>query len=301
MASGKPGAVQLNAFAQFKIQIDDAAVHFLHLRSEHDVARPLIVVHGLFGSIVEFLGIIDRLVNPTVYGGLAEDAFHVVLPSLPGHGFSDRAGGEGWSSDRTAKAWITLMQRLGYSQFLVWGSEDGAGIALKMAKLAPNFVVGIHLTYLGSHPIVGLVRAQAGSMALIYETFGRWSAGPECSLRDDTLIDGRVFDCMDVVAECSTSASSDGLDGPSEPLDITTPTSISTYADDLWAGSRAWASRNFANLVNWGESSGELQSAPGQLAAWIAVELGTGLRSIRIATGSNRLSGRRPHHPIRGT
>ena len=117
---------KLNALPQFITEIDGLDIHFIHVRSKHENALPLIVTHGWPGSIIEQLKIIDPLTNPTAHGASASDAFHLVIPSMPGYGFSARPTTTGWGPDRIARAWIALMRRLGYTQFVAQGGEaDG--------------------------------------------------------------------------------------------------------------------------------------------------------------------------------
>ena len=136
---------RLNALPNFVTEIDGLDIHFIHVRSQHEAALPLIVTHGWPGSIIEQLRIIDLLTNPTSHAASASDAFHLVIPSLPGFGFSARPTGTGWGPERTARAWVVLMKRLGYTQFLAQGGDLGAGIADAMARQAPPELLGIHV------------------------------------------------------------------------------------------------------------------------------------------------------------
>ena len=136
---------KLNALPQFITEIDGLDIHFIHVRSKHDNALPLIVTHGWPGSIIEQLKIIDPLTNPTAHGASASDAFHLVIPSMPGYGFSARPTATGWGPDRIARAWITLMKRLGYTQFVAQGGDWGAVISDLMAEQAPPELLGIHV------------------------------------------------------------------------------------------------------------------------------------------------------------
>lgn len=135
---------RLNALPQFMTEIDGLDVHFIHVRSGHDGALPLIVTHGWPGSIIEQLKIIEPLTNPTSYGGSAEDAFHLVIPSLPGHGFSGKPTATGWDPIRIARAWVVLMQRLGYTHFVAQGGDWGNAVTEQMALQAPPGLLGIH-------------------------------------------------------------------------------------------------------------------------------------------------------------
>jgi pimeloyl-ACP methyl ester carboxylesterase len=144
---------KLNALPQFMAEIDGLDIHFIHVRSKHENALPLIVTHGWPGSVIEQLKIIDPLTNPTAHGASASDAFHVVIPSLPGFGFSARPTTTGWGPDRTARAWLVLMKSLGYTQFAAQGGDLGAGVCTAIAKQAPPELLGIHTNFPGTIPL----------------------------------------------------------------------------------------------------------------------------------------------------
>jgi pimeloyl-ACP methyl ester carboxylesterase len=135
---------RLNALPQFTTEIDGIDIHFIHVRSRHDNALPLIVTHGWPGSIIEQLKIVDRLVNPLAHGAAASDAFDVVIPSIPGYGFSGKPEATGWDPQRIARAWIVLMKRLGYTRFVAQGGDWGNAITEQMALLGSPELVGIH-------------------------------------------------------------------------------------------------------------------------------------------------------------
>jgi pimeloyl-ACP methyl ester carboxylesterase len=143
---------KLNTLPQFVTEIDGLDIHFIHVRSKHENALPMIVTHGWPGSVIEQLKIIDPLTNPTAHGGSASDAFHLVIPSLPGFGFSARPTTSGWGPERTASAWVVLMKRLGYAQFVSQGGDLGAGVCTAMAKHAPSELLGIHTNFPGTIP-----------------------------------------------------------------------------------------------------------------------------------------------------
>ena len=137
---------RLNALPQFRTEIDGLGIHFLHVRSPHPSALPLVITHGWPGSIIEFLKIIGPLTDPTGHGGDAADAFHIVCPSLPGYGFSDKPTRPGWGVERIAAAWTVLMARLGYARYGAQGSDWGTSVSTCIGQQDPDHVAGIHLT-----------------------------------------------------------------------------------------------------------------------------------------------------------
>jgi pimeloyl-ACP methyl ester carboxylesterase len=141
---------RLNELPQFTTEIDGVDVHFIHVRSRHEDALPLIVTHGWPGSVIELLETIGSLTDPTAHAGSAEDAFHLVLPSLPGYGFSAEPTEVGWSTSRVAQAWAELMHRLGYTRYVAQGGDQGAAVTDDMAHQAPAGLVGVHMNLLRS-------------------------------------------------------------------------------------------------------------------------------------------------------
>jgi pimeloyl-ACP methyl ester carboxylesterase len=139
---------KLNALPQFTTEIDGVAIHFIHVQSKHGDALPLIMTHGWPGSVIELLETVGPLTDPTSHGGTAEDAFHVVLPSLPGYGFSGEPVEVGWELGRTARAWAELMRRLGYARYVAQGGDVGAGVTDAMSRQAPESLLGIHTNLL---------------------------------------------------------------------------------------------------------------------------------------------------------
>src|SRR4051794_24732397 len=139
---------RLNALPQFITEIDGVDIHFLHVRSKHADALPLVMTHGWPGSVVELLETVGPLTDPTAHGGRAEDAFHLVLPSLPGYGFSGEPAEPGWDVGRVGRAWAELMRRLGYSRYVAQGGDVGAGVTDAMGRQAPEGLLGIHINLL---------------------------------------------------------------------------------------------------------------------------------------------------------
>jgi pimeloyl-ACP methyl ester carboxylesterase len=139
---------RLNALPQFTTEIDGVDIHFIHVRSQHEDALPLLMTHGWPGSVIELLETVGPLTDPSAYGGRAEDAFHLVLPSLPGYGFSGEPTEVGWDPGRTARAWAELMHRLGYTRYVAQGGDLGAIVADAMGRQAPEGLVGIHMNLL---------------------------------------------------------------------------------------------------------------------------------------------------------
>jgi pimeloyl-ACP methyl ester carboxylesterase len=139
---------RLNALPQFTTEIDGVEIHFIHVRSRHEDALPLVMTHGWPGSVIELLDTVGPLTDPTAHGGAATDAFHLVLPSLPGYGFSGEPAEVGWDPGRTARAWAELMRRLGYTRYVAQGGDVGAVVTDVMGRLAPEGLVGIHTNLL---------------------------------------------------------------------------------------------------------------------------------------------------------
>lgn len=144
----------LNDWGQFQTDLDGLSIHFLHIRSPHADALPLIITHGWPGSVIEFNKVIAPLTNPTEHGGHASDAFHLVIPSLPGYGFSAHPSNRGWNVERIARAWIELMKRLGYERWAAQGGDWGAAVTSYMGQLAPDGLCAIHLNV----PVIELPR-----------------------------------------------------------------------------------------------------------------------------------------------
>ncbi len=154
---------KLNALPQFMTNIDGVDIHFIHVRSRHLNALPMIITHGWPGSVLELLKAIRPLTDPTAYGGRAEDAFDVVIPSIPGYGFSGKPAGTGWNADHIARVWAELMKRLGYTRYVAQGGDWGAPISSEMARQSLAGLLGIHLNLPATvPPEVGAALAAGG-------------------------------------------------------------------------------------------------------------------------------------------
>ena len=166
---------RLNALPNFITEIDGLDIHFIHVKSKHPGALPVIVTHGWPGSIVEQLKIIDPLVNPTAHGGTAADAFDVVIPSLPGYGFSARPTETGWNGPRIANAWVTLMKRLGYNRFVAQGGDWGALVTELLGTIAPPEVIAVHTNMASTAPAEVFDALRAGKAPAGLTADERWA------------------------------------------------------------------------------------------------------------------------------
>ncbi len=171
---------RLNGLGQFRTELDGLGIHFLHVRSPHPGALPLVLTHGWPGSVVEFLKVIGPLTDPVGHGGEAADAFHVVCPSLPGYGFSDKPARPGWGVERIAAAWAALMARLGYDRYGAQGGDWGTSVSVSLAQQDPGHVAGIHLTPPLAPPdpatLGDLTEAERAALADLEEA-GDWESG----------------------------------------------------------------------------------------------------------------------------
>ncbi|HEX7268541.1 MAG TPA: epoxide hydrolase [Streptosporangiaceae bacterium] len=170
---------RLNALPQFTTDIDGVEIHFIHVKSAHENALPLIITHGWPGSVIEMLEVVGPLTDPTAHGGRAEDAFDLVLPSLPGYGFSGEPAEVGWDPGRVAQAWAELMRRLGYTRYVAQGGDQGAGVTDAMGRQAPEGLIGVHFNFLDAAPRELLMAALNLRLAFSEEDrgqFGKFTA-----------------------------------------------------------------------------------------------------------------------------
>jgi epoxide hydrolase len=169
----------LNGLGQFQTEIDGLTIHFLHIRSRHPDAMPLVMTHGWPGSVIEFHKVIAPLIDPTAHGGSANDAFHLVLPSLPGYGFSGKPAQGGWGIERIAKAWAELMARIGYAHYVAQGGDWGAAVTVQLGAQRPPGLIGIHLNMLSLLPndLSGPLGADEQAALATYQYYDQVESG----------------------------------------------------------------------------------------------------------------------------
>jgi pimeloyl-ACP methyl ester carboxylesterase len=281
---------RLNSFSQYRTDIDGLGVHFVHVRSPHADALPLVVTHGWPGSVVEFLEAIELLTDPPD-GGYA---FHVVAPSLPGYGFSDKPTVTGWGVERTARAWAALMARLGYDRYGAQGGDWGAMVTTSIGQQDPDHVVGIHLNMVIGFPGsddgemteqeqaamasvtaymntdsgyskqqstrpqtlgYGLADSPGGQCAWILEKFWSWSdtAGdPVGVLGADRILDNvMLYWLPDTGASSARMYWESFSNPPFGPVSV--PTGASVFPKEIFRASRRWAARQYSDIRYWGE------------------------------------------------
>jgi epoxide hydrolase len=215
---------RLNAFPQFRTTIDGLGIHFVHVRSPQEDALPLIMTHGWPGSIVEFHKVIGPLADPAAHGGDPDDAFHVVCPSLPGYGFSDRPARAGWGVDRIARAWAELMARLGYRRYGAQGGDWGAAVTTSMGHQDVEHLAGIHLNMPVALPdpatMGDLSEAEQSALAALTD-YDKWDSGysKQQSTRPQTLgyglVDSPAGECAWIVEKFWSWTDCDG-----DPLNV---------------------------------------------------------------------------------
>ncbi len=279
---------ELNSFPNFRTLIDGLGIHFIHGRSPHPDALPILLTHGWPGSIAEFIKIIRPLTNPTEHGGRARDAFHVVVPSVPGFGFSDQPTETGWTMSRIASAWSELMQRLGYRRWVAQGGDWGAGVTTALGHLLPAGLAGIHLNWQFVFPteIVGnlsfeeqragdgygylrqqstwpqtieyaLADSPAGQAMWIYEKFYKWT--DNTSSPEDALSRDRMLDNISLYWFTNTAASSARIDWENKDASfsggrLSLPVAVTVYPREIYRPPKSWAEQTYSNLIYWNEA-----------------------------------------------
>ena len=299
---------RLNRYPQFRTTIDGLGVHFFHVRSPHADATPLLLSHGWPGSVVEFQSVIGPLTDPTAHGGDAADAFHVVCPSLPGYGFSDRPTAAGWNLEHIARAWAALMGRLGYDRYIAQGGDWGAMTTHTLAALDADHLIGVHLNMplappvpgeppteaeqriidrraeydvhdsgyaklQGSRPQTlgyGLVDSPVMQAAWIVEKIWNW-ADHDHDL-DPVLDRDQILDNVMLYWLTATGASSGRIYWETAQgfslPDVRVPVGCSIFPAEHIRTSRRWAEKRFPTLVYWNEPP-----RGGHFAAWEQPEL----------------------------
>lgn len=292
---------RLNALGQFVTEIDGLDIHFLHLRSPHADALPLVLTHGWPGSVVEFLGVIEALANPPD----GSQPFHVVAPSLPGFGFSGKPTTTGWGVERMARAWGELMARLGYTRWVAQGGDWGSAVTTSIGVQRIAGCIGIHLNMPIGRPTpedlvnpspselkamaalkhyqdwdsgysklqstrpqtigYGLVDSPVGLAGWILEKMWAWTdnaGSPFDALSRDAVLDNIMLYWLPATGASSARLYWESF-GSFAPHDIALPVAVSAFPKEILPTPRKWAERNFANLVHWGE-----MDKGGHFAAW---------------------------------
>jgi pimeloyl-ACP methyl ester carboxylesterase len=250
---------KLHALPQFITEIDGLDIHFIHVRSKHENGLPLIVTHGWPGSIVEQIKIIDPLTNPTAHGGSASDAFHLVIPSLPGYGYSGKPTTTGWDPAHIARAWVVLMKRLGYTKFV---AQTLYGIADSPVGLAAYFL---------DHD------------ARSYELIARVFAGGSEGLTRDDILDNITITWLTNTALSGARLYWEywGKGSYFNVKGVTIPVAVSVFPDELYPAPRSWAEQAFPKLIHFNKVA-----KGGHFAAWeqpqlFSEEVRAGFRSLR--------------------
>ena len=292
---------KLNALGQYTTAIDGLEIHFLHVRSPNPDALPLVMTHGWPGSVIEFMGVIEALANPTD-GGLA---FHVVAPSLPGFGFSGKPTGTGWGVEKIGRAWGELMTRLGYDRWVAQGGDWGSAVTTAIGVQQLPGCAGIHLNMPIGRPLpedmasptppelkaltalkyyqdwdagystqqrtrpqtvgYGLVDSPAGLAGWIFEKMWAWtdnSGSPYDALSRDAILDNLMLYWLPATGASSARLYWESF-GSFTPQQVELPVAVSAYPKEILPTPRKWAERNFPRLVHWGE-----MDSGGHFAAW---------------------------------
>jgi epoxide hydrolase len=316
----------LNSLPQYRTTIDGLGIHFLHVRSPHTNAMPLLISHGWPGSIIEFLGTIGPLTNPTAHGGRAEDAFHVIAPSLPGFAFSDKPAQRGWNIDRIAQAWAELMRRLGYSHYVAQGGDWGAWVTTRLAQQHPTGLLGIHLNLPlvipDAVPATGLsldeqlaadsarrfrtegfgyfeeqaTRPQtigyalsdspAGQLAWMYEQF-HLHTDPASPLSLDQILDDITLYWLTNTAASSARIYFENANlGPNGGV-VELPVGCSIFPHEIYQAPHSWAAACYPQLIYWHELDRGGHFAAFEQPVLFAEELRACFRLLRSRTLSS--------------
>lgn len=281
----------LNAWGQFKTTIDGLDIHFLHIRSPHAQAMPLLLTHGWPGSVLEFNKVIGPLSDPSAHGGEASDAFHLVIPSLPGYGFSGKPEQSGWGVERIAQAWAELMRRLGYTRYVAQGGDWGSSVTVQLGVQAPEGLAGVHFNMLTVMPPsledvtdeeqkaldafrhftevesayarlqatrpqtlgYALADSPVGQAAWIYEKLRNWS---DCGGEPETVFTyDEMLDNIMLYWLTNSGASSARLYWESmnsfRPMEIALPVGYSQFPKEITSPPRKWADAVFSNIIHW--------------------------------------------------
>ncbi len=269
---------QLNRFPQYITEIDGVDVHFLHVRSPEPDAAPLIITHGWPGAVAEFTDVIGPLTDPASYGGDRRDAFHLVIPSLPGYGFSGAPSEPGWDVRRVAKAWAELMSRLGYDRYFAQGGDWGMPISLWLGRTDPAHVAGVHvnmrvtlppsdpaaLADLDPHTIAyPLTDSPVGQLAWVVEKFKEWADAaevPEDAVDRDQMLTIATIYWLTATAGSSAQLYYESNRLPEEfvrtwagPWPLEMPVGIARFAGDVARPIRRFAEQIVPTLTHWSE------------------------------------------------
>lgn len=287
------GEARINAFPQFMTEINGLDIHFLHVRSPSPTARPLVLTHGWPGSIIEFLKVIGPLTDPAAHGGDPADAFHLVVPALPGYGFSGKPTAPGWGIEKIADTWALLMARLGYGEYFAQGGDWGSAVTTAIGMRDTGHCKGIHVNLVSARPDpmdnlteleqrglagmkhyqdwdsgyskqqstrpqtlgYGLVDSPIGQAAWIIEKFWAWT---DCNGHpEQALTRDEMLDNIMLYWLTGSAASSARLYwesfGSFSAGEVNTPTGCSIFPKEIFVCSRRWASNRYRNIVYWNE------------------------------------------------
>ncbi len=298
---------RLNGLPQFATRIDGLDIQFAHVRSRHAEALPLIMTHGWPGSVIELLNAVDPLTDPTAHGGRAEDAFHLVLPSMPGYGFSEKPREPGWNPDRIARAWADLMRRLGYTRYVAQGGDWGSPVSGAMARqkaafdqVSTVFAKGSgYAAMMRSRPQTvgyGLTDSPAGLAAWMIDhdarSYGQiarvFAGGSEGGLTRDSILDNITLYWLTNSAASSARLywenTTSVLNAAAQnTADISSPVAVTVFPGEVYRAPKSWTQRAYRNLVYFNEVD-----RGGHFAAWeqpglFAAELREAFRPLRKA------------------